>query len=134
MTLCCSDLSDFLPFYDRITQVLEKLKDAKSVAVTDDMFLRAYLAKAISCEELQTEAKKLLQHNEDSYDTILEDVLTDYRLQETGTVLCDRDVIQVPRKICRAKKSAWGSNPSSTAQRPKFPVNKGNLIPHSYYT
>ena len=134
MGLRCSELTEFLPFYNRVTQVLEKLKDAKSVAVTDDMFLRAYLAKAISCEELQTETKKLLQHNEESYDTILQDVLTDYRSQETGTVLRDGDVIQVPRKIRRAEKSARGSNPSSTAQRPKFPVNKGNLIPHSYYT
>ena len=61
MSLRYQDLSEFLSFYSRVTKVLDKLIEAGSIAVTDNVFLCAFLVKAISCEELQTEAKKLLQ-------------------------------------------------------------------------
>jgi len=132
MGLRCQDLDEFLSFYSRVTKVLDKLKETNSVAVTDDVFLRAFLAKAISCEELQTEAKKLLQDGQGTAPEILENILTDYRAQETGEELRDG---KPPKKIRRVD-----SVPTRSTKReiekgglPKLPNNKGNLIPHSYY-
>ena len=99
MGLRCQDLDEFLSFYSKVTKVLDKLKETNSVAVTDDVFLRAFLAKAISCEELQTEAKKLLQDGQGTASEILENILTDYRAQETGEELRDGKPSKKIRRI-----------------------------------
>ena len=130
--LRCENLSDFLPFYSKVTKVLDKLQQEKSVAATDDVFLRAFLAKAISCEELQTEVKKFLQDGKGTYDQILEDILTDYRAQETGEELRDGDNT-IPKKVRRVDTTHDLKQKSGKVALPKLPSNTGNLIPHSYY-
>ena len=70
--LRCKHLTNVLPFYSKVTKVLDKLKQEKVVAAKDDVFLHAFLAKAISCEELQTEVKKLLQDGKGTHKQILE--------------------------------------------------------------
>ena len=55
--LKCEDKDSFLHFYSRSKSILHKLKKNKSIAVTDDIFLRAYFAKVIEAPELQTEVK-----------------------------------------------------------------------------
>ena len=58
--LKCESMEEFLAFYSGVKQVTHKLQEANSIAITDDIFLKAFLAKAIACEELQTEAKKFM--------------------------------------------------------------------------
>ena len=132
MGLRCQDLDEFLSFYSQVTKVLDKLKESNSIAVTDDVFLRAFLAKAISCQELQTEAKKLLQDGHGTATEILENILTDYRAQETGEELRDG---KPSKKIRRADSAPIRSTKREPDKGglPKLPSNKGNLIPHSYY-
>ena len=54
-------MDEFLAFYLGVKEVTHKLQEAKLIAITDDIFLKAFLAKAVACEELQTEVKKFLQ-------------------------------------------------------------------------
>ena len=133
MGLRCPEFDDFLPFYSKVTKVIDKLKEAKSVAVKDDVFLRAFLARAISCDELQTEAKKFLQDGKGSYDDILEEVLGDYRAQETGEEIRDEPVATSKSRRAEARPASAKSTSGQAAALPKFPTNKGNLIPHTYY-
>ena len=127
-------MSDFLPFYSKVTKVLDKLIRYNSVAETDNVFLRAFLAKAISYEELQTEAKKFLQDGKGNYDEIFEGILLDYCAQETGEELQDWDS-QVPKKARRAETNTTriSSQIAGKVDLPKLPGNKGTLIPPSYY-
>ena len=53
-------MDDFLLFYSVVKKVTHKLREANSIAVTDDTFLKAFLSGSISCEELKTEAKGFL--------------------------------------------------------------------------
>lgn len=50
----------------------------KSVAVTDNTFLKAYSAKAIEAPELHYEAKKFMQGGTNMYMNILEFIHSDY--------------------------------------------------------
>ena len=59
-SLRCESMDEFLAFYSGVKQVTHKLQEANSIAITDDTFLKAFLAKAVACEELQTEAKRFL--------------------------------------------------------------------------
>lgn len=59
--LSCVDMDSFLPFYNSVKKLLHQLKEHKSIAVTDDVFLKSFFAKIIETPELQHEAKKLLK-------------------------------------------------------------------------
>jgi len=59
LSLKYEDFYSFLSFYSKIISVLHKLKKSKSIAVTDDVFVKAFFAKAISVDKLQGESKKL---------------------------------------------------------------------------
>jgi len=100
--LCCESLSNFLQFYSKVTKVLDKLQQGNLVAATDYVFLRTFLAKVISSEELQTEVKKFLQDGKGKHDEILEDILIGYRTQETAEEICEGDSA-VPKKLHRAE-------------------------------
>ena len=58
--LKCDKRDDFQHFYSKVKGLLFKLKKDDSVAVTDNVFLRAYFAKVIQAPELQTDVKKLI--------------------------------------------------------------------------
>jgi len=55
--LKCEDRNLFLSFYSKCKSTLYKIKRSKSIAVTDDVFLKAFFAKEISVEEFQGESK-----------------------------------------------------------------------------
>jgi len=59
--LKCEDRDLFLSFYSKNKLTLHKLKRSNLIAVTDDVFLKAFFAKAISVDELEGESKKLLK-------------------------------------------------------------------------
>ena len=133
MGLDCQEFDDFLPFYSAVSKVLEKLRQANSIAVTDDVFLRAFLGKAITCEELRHEAKRFLQDGKGTHSEILDDILLDYRSLETKREL--EVGINPPKKVRRAESSVARAEkkPSGSTEYPRLPTNKGNLIPHLYY-
>ena len=131
MGLRCQNIEEFLSFYSRVTKVLDKLTESNSTAVKDDVFLRAFLARAISCEELQTEAKALLQDGKGTATEILEKILVDYRVQMTGEELRDgKPTAKLRRAESGTVRLIKGTDKVGLA---KLPNNKGNLIPHSYY-
>ena len=58
--LRCTSMDDFPLFYSSVKKVTYKLMEAKSIAVTDDTFLKVFLSGLISCEDLKAESKMLL--------------------------------------------------------------------------
>ena len=75
----CEPHDDFLAFYLKVKGVLHKLKKGKSVAVTDNMFLKAYFAMVIEASELQTKVRDFLKDTTKSYMEIFEEIHADYR-------------------------------------------------------
>ena len=83
------------------------------MAVTDDIFLKAYFAKVIQAPELQTEVKKLLKGGASSYATILELIHEDYRAQETGEQLRD-SITHTPQSVLRRSKTEGDDTATSS--------------------
>ena len=132
--LKCDERDDFQHFYSKVKGLLFKLKKDNSVAVTDDVFLRAYFAKVIQAPELQTEVKKLITDKDGTYETILQLIHDDYRAQETGDAL--RDVPVVTGKSARRGKPS-PDEPTHPPKRLKvtiFPSNIDRMIPTHYYS
>ena len=75
---------DFLSVYFKAKRILHKLKKHDSVAVTDDVSLKAYFTMTIEAPELQTEVRGLLKDTDAFYSEILEIIHADYRAQTTG--------------------------------------------------
>jgi anthranilate/para-aminobenzoate synthase component I len=129
--LKCEYRDDFLTFYSKSKGIIHKLKKGNSVAVHDEVFLKAYFSMAIDAPELQSEVKKFLKDTSVSYSETLENIHADYRAQTTTENM-------------RLKTSATSS--SSTLRRGKvefkveegdkeyFPPNVRRLLPTSYYT
>jgi len=88
-SLKCEDCDSFLSFYSKSKSTLHKLKKPKSIAVTDDVFLKAFFAKAISVDKLQKESKKLLKDGTETCAEIIESIRSDYRALETGELMRD---------------------------------------------
>ena len=132
--LKCDTRDDFQHFYSKVKALLFKLKKDDSVAVTDDVFLRAYFAKVIQAPELQTEVKKLISDKEGTYESILQLIHDDYRAQETGDAL--RDVPITTGKSARRGKPT-SDEPTRPPKRIKiaaFPNNEDRLIPSHFFT
>ena len=53
-------IDSFLASYSSLKRIFHKLKEYKSIAVLDDVFLKSYFVKVIQTPELQREVKKLL--------------------------------------------------------------------------
>ena len=56
------DCGDFLAFYKKLEGIIHKLKRGNFVAVTDDVFLKAYFTMGVKAFELQTEARSFLKY------------------------------------------------------------------------
>ena len=132
--LKCEDRDDFQQFYSKVKGLLFKLKKVKSVAVTDDVFLRAYFAKVIQAPELQTEVKKLITDKDGDYESILQLIHDDFRAQETNDSL--RDVPSVTGKSARRGKPSTVDEepPAKKVKLAHFPANEERLIPTHFYT
>ena len=98
----------------------------KSVAVTDDVFLRTYFSKVIQAPELHTEVKKLITAKNGTYETILQLIHDDFREIETGDAL--RDVpFMTGKSACRDKPTT--DEPERPAKKVKiaaFPQMRTN--------
>ena len=132
--LKCEERDDFQQFYSKVKGLLFKLKKVKSVAVTDDVFLRAYFAKVIQAPELQTEVKKLITDKNGDYESILQLIHDDFRAQETNDSL--RDVATVTGKSARRGKPSPVEEepPAKKVKYTNFPANEEKLIPTHFYT
>ena len=77
--LRCTSIDDFLLFYSGLKKVKHKIREEKSIAVTDDTFPKDFLSGSISCEDLKTEAKWVLMEGTETYDKIIDKIHGDYR-------------------------------------------------------
>jgi len=135
--LRCENKEDFLEFYSSAKKILHRLKVAKSVAVSDDSFLRSFFAKAIDVPELQEATKQFLKQFNVKTEDILESVHNDYRSIETRERLEEGSI----GSSTGGKSTSRRANPmktpipkkASVVTYRKFPLNSGNLIPPEYY-
>ena len=132
--LKCEEKDDFLQFYSKSKSILHKLKRDTSVAVTDDVFLRAYFSKVIEAPELQDEVKKLIKDKTGSYESILELIHQDYRAQETGEALRDHTNSSTVSSRRASKPPPEPEQKSSPSIPRRFPSNEGNLLVPHYYS
>ena len=141
--LKCSTRDEFLGFFSSAKSILHKLKTANSVAVTDDTFIRAYLAKTIEAPELQQEVKQFIISSDGDYESILDKVFKDFRAQEssehlrassgtTGSVSFTATARRGATKA--AKPAASESTGSETQALIPFPTNFANAMPAHVYS
>lgn len=55
-----------------VKKIVHQLQEGKSIAVTDDTFIKVFLGKSISYEELHTEAKWFSKERSATYNVILD--------------------------------------------------------------
>jgi len=65
-----------MSFYCNAKSILHKLNKGKSVAVTDNFFLKAYFSMAIKAKDLQQEVNVFMNDSSSKYHKILENVHT----------------------------------------------------------
>ena len=110
------------------------------MAVTDDVFVKAYFAMVIETPELQTEVPGFLKDTTKPHVELLEEIHTDYRAQTTG-----KDIRGVPggytttstlwrRTTVETTKSKRESDIEKAWIYTPFPDNVGHLIPAEYYS
>ena len=115
------------------------MKVNKSVAVTDNIFLKSYFAKVIKTPELQFEVKKLLKGDKDSYTDIFDLNHSDFRAQDTSEKM--RNSVITFNTTMRRGKTGDDDDKSlvTTGDAPKraqyaFSNNTVNLLLSFFYT
>ena len=131
--LKCDHRDDFLTFYSKSKGIIHRLKKTNSIAVTDEIFLKAYFSMAIDAPELQSEVKKFLKDPTSSYGTTLEAIHSDYRAQTTGEEMRLKagSSSALPSALRRATVEVSGKHVPKTDY---FPPNVKRLLPSSYYS
>ena len=135
--LKCDDRDSFLAFYSQVKGLSHKLSEHNSVAVQDDVFMRAFLSKTIEAPELQSEVKKSLKEPKIKYLEVLEKVFEDYRVQETGQHLQETQAFSTAGRIACKVAHEQETKPAPTKLPPilfHFPRNSDNKIPSEIYT
>ena len=134
-TFKCKDHDSFLSLYSKIKSTLHKLKRSNSIAVTDDVFLKEFFAKAISADELKGETKKLLKGGSETCAKILEYIHLDYRALETVELMRDSTDPSFNSLLSRrVLKEHSGKNLINVAHPMNgFSHNANNLLPRTYY-
>ncbi len=137
-SLRCDTRDELFPFYSKVMRTTHLLLTKNLVAVTDDSFLKAFLAKSISCEELQTEAKDLLTDGSASWSVILDRINADCRAQVSGESMRTDGTSTSRAQLRRARGASSSGDGAIPRKAPKpavlkLPANTGNLIPHKYY-
>ena len=132
--LKCESMDTFLAFYSDVREAMKKLEQAESVAIGDEVFMRAFLCKSIDVPELQTHAKEFMTNTSDNCLDIFEKIHRDYRSIESSEALRTND-LSLNRRARRAIKfkDVQVDPKGKPAAKPRFPPNTGNLIPHKYY-
>ena len=126
-------------FYSGLKKVTHKLREEKSIAVTDDTFLKEFLSGSISCEDLKTEAKIFLMEGTETYNKIMDKIHVDYYAQTRGKQMRVNNSLST-KKLRRGKPSnvptKWKGSvttPPPVQGNIKLPPNTYNLIPNAYY-
>jgi hypothetical protein len=121
--LKCESMSEFLKFYSAFKTIRYKLQTSKSVAITDDNFLRSFLARTIDVPELQEETKKFLKEPNTPYSVILEKIHKDYRAQDTTSEI--KEKVKVSKSLIgrRAEKTAG----RTASKFPRLPTNNKTM-------
>ena len=141
--LKCETIDDFLVFHSEVKKKIQRLKNQASTAIQDDIFVKAFMAKAIVAPELQIESKKFLMESKKSYAEILQDVYNEFRAFDTSEMIRSGDTIPARRDARRAASEKPPSDKSTKGafvdltgggpRYPKLPSNTGNKIPVIYY-
>ena len=76
-SLHCDRRDELFTFYLKLKRTIHLLSAEMSATVTDNSFLKAFLAKSTSCEEIQTEAKTLLIDGSEMWFVILDRICAD---------------------------------------------------------
>ena len=87
ISLKCDSMPDFPAFYSKAQKLISKLLDGKSIAVTDDVFLKCYFSKIITVPELQDSVKEFVKESAPKYEVVLENVRSDYSAQSVSDAL-----------------------------------------------
>ena len=134
--LKCEDHNSFLSFYSKSKATLHKLKWSNSIAVTDKVFLKAFFAKVIFVEKLQSKTKKLLKDGNETCAEILENIRSDYRSLETGELM--REVTDPSSNFLSSRqlpKEDFSKKITNVAHAMNaLPHNVNNLLPRIYYS
>ena len=118
-------------FYSKSKGIIHKLKGGNSVAVHDEVFLKAYFSMAIDEPELQSEVKKFLKDPKASYSQTSENIHTDYRAQTTT------EDMRVNTSATTSSSSLWRGKLEFDIPRESqdyFLPNVRRLLPTSYYS
>ena len=83
------------------------------MAVTDDVFFKAYFTKVIGAPKLQTEVWGFLKDTSKTYIEVLEDIHADLRAQATG-----EDIRGVPGGEINSTTTAFARN--GAVEEPKL--------------
>ena len=137
-SLKCDSITTFSSFYSDVREAVNGLKETDSGAIQDEIFMRAYLCKAIDVPELRTHYKALVNKMDETRMEILERIHSDYRtIVSTESLRSEGDLFlgrQSRRTTQTAKERPKTVHPGKQSPyKPKFPPNTGNLIPHNYY-
>ena len=129
---------DDLPlFYSSVKKVTHKLREARSIAITDDTFLEAFLSGSISWKDLKIKSKGFLMEDTDAYDKIMDKIHVDYRAQTSGEQMrvCNSSSTKQLRRGKQINVPAkWKSVSATTPQikgHIRLPPITGNLVPNA---
>ena len=129
--LKCEYRDDFLTFYSKSKGIIHKLKMGNSVAIHDEVFLKAYFSMAINAPELQSEVKKFLKDPAASYSETLENIHANYRAQTTT------EDMRLKTSATSGSSSLWRGKVEFQVEKEKteyFSPNVRRLLPTSYYS
>ena len=84
-------MDEFILFYMGVKKFVHQLQEGKSIAVTNDTFIKVFLGKSISYEELHTEAKWFLKEGSATYNVILDKIHADFCAQDNTDIMRDEN-------------------------------------------
>ena len=128
LRLECTDFNDFTRWYSDINEIVSKLTNLKSQAVTDEELLCSFVGRGLDVEELKEEQKKFLKPSTVPFKDMLSDLREDYRAQK-GKEEASTATANTKRATRRAKQTA-DSKPISF---PTFPRNRNNVVDPAVY-
>ena len=91
-------METFTSFYFSFKTQVSHLTKLESIAITNDTFIRSILARIINVDELKEATKKFLKCGTKDYEEILQDILSDFRAQESASTMKKRPLAN----LCRA--------------------------------
>ena len=128
--LQCDMIDDFPSYYSSVRKGVARLREYDSVAIEDDIFVRAYLCKSLDVKELRSSTKEFMANMEDNSLDILEKIHKDYSGIMASTSLKESD-LSMARTSRRTETHIKEERKPSAM---KFPPNTGNKLPNHVYS